>query len=116
MLLLVTVALAYISGLLIVNHLLLAWLHSNFPQHLWNFLHRQADPVFTKDDLINAAALRYGGWGDLWSCPLCLGTWIGALVSASILLVVALPWWFLPMGAFSYSGLLYLVHAKLLNK
>lgn len=70
-------------GFTLTANLLAAWFFSNFPQHLWNLVHRH-DTVFTKDDLTTAAVGRYGSWGDLWVCPICLGTWISLLVATGL--------------------------------
>lgn len=77
-------------GLVVASNLLAAWFLSNFPQHLWNAVHR-LDEVFTKDDLTDAAVSRYGKWGDLWVCPLCLGTWISGGVALVVAMLAELP-------------------------
>jgi hypothetical protein len=107
----ISLAVIYFVGLLITNHLLLAWTHSNFPQHLWNAIHKEAS-VFTKDDL-TIAALRYGAWGDLWTCPLCIGTWLGLFVAVVLFLCSSAPFLFIPLGAFSWAGILYPIHKKI---
>ena len=77
-------------GLLILTNFMAAWFFSNFPQHLWNKLHPKQSPVFTKDDLMLAAVDRYGAFGDLWICPLCLGTWFSFGVSTILALSTGL--------------------------
>jgi hypothetical protein len=71
----------YFLGFLITTNLLAAWFHSNFPQHLWNLTHPLGEKVYTKDDLMEQAITTYGSFGDLWVCPICLGTWMSLLVS-----------------------------------
>lgn len=100
---------AYIAGLFVLFDLLSAWFISNLAQHVWNFIHHSSgtdEEVFTKDDLL-IASTRYGKWGDLWTCPLCLGTWLSFAVAASIVAVVDLPWWFIPLAVFSWSGIAF---------
>lgn len=84
----------YGLGALLTANLLAAWFHSNLAQHVWNLLHR-GDPVFTKDDLTAAAIERHPTFGDLWVCPLCLGTWFALVVSG----VLAAGWLPAPWGA-----------------
>lgn len=103
----VSLVLHYLVGLLVTNHLLSAWIYSNFPQHLWNLVHPGSEEVYTKDDLASAAVTRYGSWGDLWVCPLCVGTWIGAGVGSVVFLIGEVPWWFPVVGALSYAGVSY---------
>jgi hypothetical protein len=107
--------LSYLLGLFVTHHLILAWVVTNFPQHVWNLLHRKEDPIYTRDDLVLAAVGRYGGWGDLWTCPLCSGTWIGAMVASAFLLTFSLPWWFIPIGAFTWAGIVYRINHRLLK-
>lgn len=80
----------YVLGFLITANLLTAWFHSNFAQHVWNLLHPIGPRVYTKDDLTSAAVDAYGGWGDLWVCPICLGTWMSLFVAFLVATVVGL--------------------------
>jgi hypothetical protein len=76
----------YLFGFVVAANLLAAWFHSNLAQHVWNLTHPDTAPVFTKDDLATAAATQHGAIGDLWICPICLGTWVSVIVG----LVVAI--------------------------
>ncbi len=101
-------------GFVIASNLLAAWFFSNFPQHLWSVLHR--DPVFTKDDLAGAAVTRYGGLGDLWVCPLCLGTWMSLLVAgilACFTLAPAPAVGFMVVSMFTWPICFYLLYGIL---
>ena len=110
----------YIAGFLVVTNLLAAWFHSNFAQHVWNARHRgEQCLVFTKDDLAEKAAIRYGAWGDLWVCPLCLGTWFSLVVSAVLVasygLVLDKAIIFVPFAALTWPVGFYLVDKRLLR-
>lgn len=102
----------YAAGFLISLNLILAWFHSNFAQHLWNRLH-PGNVVYTKDDLAVAAVVRYGDMGDLWLCPICLGTWLSLLTAVGVVLSSAAPWQLIPLGTLTWPGLAYIIHRKL---
>jgi len=76
----------WVLGFVVLANFMAAWFLSNFPQHLWNLLHGTDSMVYTKDDLMTAAVDRYGAYGDLWICPLCLGTWFSFAVSSILAL------------------------------
>ena len=78
-------------GFVVLANFMAAWFFSNFPQHLWNLLHDADSKVHTKDDLMLAAVDLYGAYGDLWICPLCLGTWFSLAVSSTLALAAWLP-------------------------
>jgi hypothetical protein len=77
-------------GFVVLANFMSAWFFSNFPQHLWNLLHDD-NQVYTKDDLVTAAVDRHGAFGDLWVCPICLGTWFSFLISFLLGISVGLP-------------------------
>ena len=101
----------WILGFVITANLLSAWFFSNFPQHLWSALHQ--DPVFTKDDLACAAVTRYGGFGDLWVCPLCLGTWMSVFVATTLSCVTAPGIAFILTSVFTWPVCFYLLYGIL---
>ena len=85
-------------GFVVMANFMAAWFLSNFPQHLWNLWHKGQPPIYTKDDLTTAAITRYGVYGDLWVCPLCLGTWFSFAVSN----ILACANWFTVGQAFPF--------------
>lgn len=107
----------YLLGFVITVNLLAAWFHSNFPQHLWNLLHRGLNPVYTKDDLTNAAIETYRNLGDLWVCPLCLGTWFSMFVSLIVATLGGLDgrqaFYFVTAATLSWPAGYYLLHKHL---
>ncbi len=105
----------YAAGALMTSGLLFAWFHSNLAQHVWNAFRRHAHyPAETKDDLLVATLTLYPRFGELWICPLCLGTWVGLAVAA-ILVATGASGALLPLGALSWPAIYY-SWSKLLEK
>jgi hypothetical protein len=64
----------------------IAWTQTELAQKIWNLLHKNSEPVYTKQDLILAAVVRYPRFGEYWFCPFCLGfvlTFILGLIALS---------------------------------
>lgn len=78
-------------------------------------MHRTGSPIYTKSELEEQAAIRHGSWGDLWVCPLCLGTWISALVATILTLIwPELPaLGFIASSALTWPVLFYLLYGIL---
>jgi hypothetical protein len=104
----------YVLGFALLVNVLAAWFFSNFPQHLWNFMHPLGDRVYTKEDLTEQAVSAYGSFGDLWVCPICLGTWFSVIIAAFVATVGGLEgliWGrFIFVSTFSWPAGYYFVH------
>lgn len=100
----------YLVGLLIACNLLGAWFFSNFPQHLYNLVLRPTEPVFTKGDFETAVILRFKTWGDLFTCPICLGTWMSIVVAVWMMALTPASWKLLIVGPLSWPFLFFLLY------
>ena len=107
----------WLVGFVVMANLMAAWFFSNFPQHLWNTLRLSEDQVYTKDDLMSAAIQRFGSFGDLWVCPICLGTWMSTAVASALPLFYPLHGLqclqFIAAAAFTWPVCFYLLYGIL---
>jgi hypothetical protein len=104
-------------GFVVMANLMTAWFFSNFPQHLWNLLYPDGEKVYTKDDLMTRAMDRCGAVGDLWICPMCLGTWMSFIVSTVASVLASQPlmerWQFMLTATFTWPVCFYLLYGIL---
>ena len=49
-------------------------------------------------------------FSELLTCPLCLGTWIAAMVATIIIILNGLTWWFLPVALFSWPLIAFFIY------
>ena len=98
----------YILGLLIVSSFLLIWFETTIVVHISQLFGISKDDIFTFDDWSNDMLARHPFFGELFSCPLCLGFWVALIVSSCIQRINELTLWFIPSCTLSWSILVFL--------
>lgn len=98
----------YTLGLLIVASFLLIWFETTIVVHIFKFLRISKDDIFTFDDWSDDMLARFPFFGELFSCPLCLGFWVSLITASCIQFVNKLTLWFIPSCTFSWSILVFL--------
>lgn len=98
----------YTLGLLIVSSFLVIWFETTIVPHVFKVLKISKDDIFTFDDWSDDMLIRSPFFGELLSCPLCLGFWVGLFTAFVIRIINELTWWFVPSCALSWSILVFL--------
>ena len=74
----------WFAGFVVMLNFQMVWSRTNMPVHVWNWWHNEK--IYTSDDLVTAS-LRYGAFGDLWVCPICLGQYLAILLVGGLWLI-----------------------------
>ena len=120
---------AYIAGALITSCWIVIWFVTNLPLHVWSLLRLmpEEDENWPDDDanldleIENGVPETWEDWetlaytqnkffSELLTCPLCLGTWIAAMVATIIIILNGLTWWFLPVALFSWPLIAFFIY------
>jgi hypothetical protein len=105
---------AYVLGALLTSGALTLWFFSNLPIHLLKTLRviSEEDEVYTWDDLQIVLSTKSSFWGELLSCPLCLGFWTSLGIAIILQQICVLSPWFIPSCIFSWPVFLYFFYSK----
>ena len=105
---------AYFLGAALTSGLMTLWFFSNLPIHLFKLMRvvKEEDDVYTWDDFQITISTKSSFWGELLSCPLCLGFWVSLAVAACIQQLCSFSIMFVPIGAFSWSTFIYFFYSK----
>ena len=82
----------YISGLLVVNSLLILWFFSPLAHSIGKYFLKK-DNIFTLDNLIDFIAIKYTFFATLLSCWICLSFWLSLFVGIVFTLFFQLPFY-----------------------
>ena len=105
------IILYYILGALITSSFLVIWFGTTIAVHLSKFfrvLGKDSD-VFTWEEWSDHMLLKYPIFGELVSCPLCLGFWVGVVTATTMSLINAnVGYWFIVASSLSWPVISYL--------
>ena len=101
----------YFLGALITSSLIVTWFGTTLAVHMSKtirILDKDSD-IFTWEEWSDYMLERHPFFGDLLSCPLCLGFWFSVIV-ATILsyLNPEVGYWFIAASGFSWPLISYL--------
>lgn len=98
----------YLSGLLVVNSLLILWFYSPLSSSIGKYFLKN-DKIYTLDNLIDFISYKSQFLGTLLSCWICLSFWLSLFVGAILMILFQLPFYFPILTYFTYPAILYLV-------
>ena len=106
--------LIYALGALIVSGMTTLWFFSNLPIHIFKILRliKTDDEVYTWDEWQMWTCARSSFFGELLSCPLCLGFWLSLAVSEFLTYMQTLTPWFIPASVLSWPVFIYFFYSK----
>lgn len=98
----------YLSGLLVVNSLLILWFYSPIANSIGKiFLKR--NNIYVLDDLLDIIAIKSQFLSTLLSCWICLSFWLSLIVGFVFMFYFELPWWYPLLTYFTYPSILFLI-------
>ena len=97
----------YLYGVGITSGFLVIWFETTIVVHISKLLKISKDDIFTFDDWSDDLLVRSPFFGELLSCPLCLGFWASLFVSICIQQVNELSYWFIPICIFSWPVFIF---------
>lgn len=105
------IILFYFLGALITSSVIVTWFGTTLAVHIskkLRLLNSDLD-IYTWEEWSDYMLIRYPFFGELLSCPLCLGFWV-SLVVATILSAInpVVGYWFIAASGFSWPLISYL--------
>ena len=106
----------YFLGCLITCSLMTTWFNTLIGVHFFELfgLIKKSDEVFTWEDFQLWLEEKSSFFGELLSCPLCLGFWVSIIISSVITYVNELTPYFILSSAFSWPLFIFAFY-KLFN-
>jgi hypothetical protein len=98
----------YVLGILIVSSFLTIWFETTIVVHISKLLRISKDDIFTFDEWSDDLLARAPFFGELFSCPLCLGFWVSVVTASCIQTINDLTLWFIPACSLSWSVIVFL--------
>ena len=106
-----SVVLFYILGSLITSSIIVIWFGTTIAVHLSKFLRildKDSD-VFTWEEWSDYMLVKHPFFGELLSCPLCIGFWVGIVVATAISFInPEIGYWFIAASGLSWPIISYL--------
>ena len=99
--------LLYFAGAGITSGFLVIWFETTIVVHISKLLRISQNDIFTFDEWSDDLLIRSPFFGELLSCPLCLGFWVSLFVSVCTQQVNEFSYWFIPICIFSWPVFIF---------
>ena len=97
----------YLTGLLVVNSLLILWFYSPLSHSIGRIFLKRND-IFSINQLSDIIATKSEFLSTLLSCWICLSFWLSLAIGVIFMLLFSLNWYYPILTYFTYPSILYL--------
>ena len=97
----------YVLCCIITTNLTFIWFNTACAQHLIGRFFVKDHTTATFDELMDAVDAKSNFLGELFSCPLCFGTWMAMFASFFMTFSGSASSWFIPACTFSCPVISY---------
>lgn len=103
----------FFVGFLVVLNIMSIWTFSGLPIRIFKALKLVPEHVFTNEEFEDYMSIKWGFWGELLTCTLCLSTHLSSIVGLVFVLTGLASWWLPIVAMLTYPTAVLYVHNQL---